>query len=53
MKENNELRKEIVELKVHQFYHFDDKKLKELIVEVEELRKEVKNLKQTVGELQT
>ena len=35
LRENKELRREIVELKVDQFYHFDNKKLKDLISEVE------------------
>ncbi len=42
MRENSELRREIVELKVQQFYHFDDGKLKGLIQELEALRKEVR-----------
>lgn len=37
---------------MHQFYQFDDKKLKELIIEVEELRKEVKKAKQQCGQLE-
>ncbi len=53
MRENNELRREIVELKVQQFYHFDDGKLKGLIQELESLRKEVKKQQQTIADLQT
>jgi FtsZ-binding cell division protein ZapB len=52
MRENGELKKELIELKVHQFYYFDDKKLKDLIMEVEELRKEVKKSKTQISELQ-
>jgi anion-transporting ArsA/GET3 family ATPase len=52
MRENSELRREIVELKVHQFYHFDDGKLKQLIQELESLRKEVKKQQQAVTDLQ-
>ncbi len=49
-RENNDLRQEVVELKVHQFYHFDDRKLKELILEVERLRDELKtNKEELVG----
>ena len=44
-KENKELRDQIVELKVNQFYHFDNKKLKDLITEVEKLKAEVSRLK--------
>jgi hypothetical protein len=53
LRENNELRREIVELKVQQFYHFDDGKLKGLIQELESLRKEVKKQQQTIADLQT
>ena len=49
MKENKELRREIVELKFNQFYQFDDHKLRELINELEELRKDVKKLKAQVS----
>ena len=37
---------------MHQFYHFDDDKLKELIRELEALRKEVRKCRQAVQELQ-
>ena len=53
LKENSELRKEIVELKFNQFYQFDNQKLKELIQELEELRKEIKVLKGQITQLQT
>jgi predicted RNase H-like nuclease (RuvC/YqgF family) len=51
-RENNELRREIVELKVQQFYHFDDGKLKGLIQELEGLRKEARKQQQTITDLQ-
>ncbi len=50
-KENIELRKEIIELKVHQFYLFDDKKLKELIGTVECLKKKYKMSQEQLQDL--
>lgn len=52
LKENSELRREIIELKVHQFYHFDDDKLKQLIRELEALRKEVRKHREALQDLQ-
>ena len=45
-KENKDLRNQIVELKVNQFYQFDNNKLKDLIAQVERLKAEVSRLKE-------